>query len=185
MRLTPSGSQTVGPFFRIGLEHLCAKDAAAKVDDAEVVRVRGRVFDGDGVPVPDAVLEIWHADAEGRFGAAEPDQSGRSACFTRAATNDDGSFCFAIPRPGAIAYGEGKKQAPHFAVLVFARGLLRHLMTRMYFPGDPANAEDPVLQWVPEVRRSTLIARVNPQGRGELEWNVLLQGNDETVFFSW
>jgi protocatechuate 3,4-dioxygenase, alpha subunit len=184
MRSIPSGSQTVGPFFRIGLEHLCAQDAVTEVDGARIVRVRGRVLDGEGVPVPDALLEIWHADGEGRFSTAKPAQSGRPACFTRAATDDDGSFCFAIPRPGAIL-GSGEKQAPHFAVLVFARGLLRHLMTRMYFPDEPANAADVVLRLVPEDRRRTLIAKKNPQKHSELEWNVVLQGNDETVFFAW
>jgi protocatechuate 3,4-dioxygenase, alpha subunit len=185
MRSILSGSQTVGPFFRIGLEHLCAQDAPTKVDGAQTVQVRGRVFDGEGVPVPDAVLEIWHADTEGRFGRGEPAQSGRSACFTRAATDDDGSFSFVIPMPGAISCGGGEKQAPHLAVLVFARGLLRHLMTRMYFPAEPAIAADPVLQLVPEDRRRTLIAQKNPQRHGELEWDVVLQGNEETVFFAW
>lgn len=184
MRLTPSASQTVGPFFRIGLEHLCASDAEGEVDGAQTVRVRGRVLDGNGTPVPDAVLEIWHADAEGRFGAEEPAQSGRSACFTRVATDGDGSFCFAIPKPGVIHCG-AESQAPHLAVLVFARGLLRHLMTRMYFPAEPANAADPVLQLVPQDRRHTLVARETAQRPGDLEWNVELQGDDETVFFAW
>ncbi len=185
MRPISSGSQTVGPFFRIGLEHLCAQDAPAWGEGAQIVRVRGRVLDGEGAPVPDALLEVWHADAEGQYGAGEPMQSGRSACFTRASTDDDGGFCFALARPGAIDCGTGEKQAPHVAVLVFARGLLRHLMTRMYFPGEPSNAEDPVLRLVPEDRRGTLIAREDPQRRGELEWNVVLQGNEETVFFAW
>ncbi len=185
MRSIPSGSQTVGPFFRIGLEHLCAQDASGEADVARTVRVRGRVLDGKGVPVPDALLEVWHADAEGRYSREEPPGPGRPTCFARAATDDEGSFCFAISRPGAILCGAEEKQASHVAVLVFARGLLRHLMTRMYFPGEPANAEDAVLRLVPEHRRGTLIARENPQRPGELEWNVVLQGNEETVFFAW
>jgi protocatechuate 3,4-dioxygenase, alpha subunit len=183
MRLTPSGSQTVGPFFRIGLEHLCAQSPAALVDGANVLTVCGRVLEGEGAPVPDALLEVWHADAEGRYDASEPAQSGKPSAFTRAATDDDGSFCFSIARPGAIA-GEAK-QAPHLAVLVFARGLLRHLMTRMYFPHEPGNGSDAVLQLVPEDRRRTLIAREIVQRPGVLEWNVVLQGEDETVFFAW
>jgi len=185
MRSIPSGSQTVGPFFRIGLEHLCVSGVSDEAGGAQVIRVRGRVLDGKGTPVPDAVLEIWHADAEGRFCAEALPSSGRSASFTRAATGDDGYFCFAIPRPGAIVYGEGEKQAPHIAVLVFARGLLRHLMTRMYFPRETAKELDPVLQLVPVDRRHTLIARESSHQPDELDWDVVLQGDGETVFFAW
>jgi protocatechuate 3,4-dioxygenase alpha subunit len=183
MKLIPSGSQTVGPFFRIGLEHLCARDVAAT--DAEKVTIRGKVIDGEGTPVPDALLEIWHADANGSYGASGPDASGRPCCFTRAATGDDGTFAFSICRPGAVVCDEEATQAPHIAVLVFARGLMRHLMTRMYFPGEEANERDPLLQMVPRERRHTLIARQSPCGSGELRWDVVLQGENETVFFAW
>src|SRR5277367_4812811 len=104
MRLIPSGSQTVGPFFRIGLEHLYARGVAAT--DAEKVTIRGKVIDGEEKPVPDALLEIWHADAEGRFIASAPDASGLPCCFTRAATGDDGTFAFSIRRPGAVVCEE-------------------------------------------------------------------------------
>jgi protocatechuate 3,4-dioxygenase, alpha subunit len=185
MMLTPSGSQTVGPFFRIGLEHLCSRNADTRLDDdLQRLTICGRVLDGEGVQVPDAVLEIWHADSEGRFGA-EPAASGLSGCFTRAATDENGSFSYSIVRPGAIVCSAEQKQAPHIAVLVFARGLLRHLRTRMYFPDEPANDSDPVLQLIPEERRSTLIAHEDAEHPGVLEWNVVLQGGDETVFFAW
>jgi protocatechuate 3,4-dioxygenase alpha subunit len=183
MKLSPSGSQTVGPFFRIGLEHLYST-GANRVVDAEIVTVRGEVLDGDGVPVPDAVLEMWHADVEGRY-ADTFEASGRSVCFTRAATDDQGRFEFTIPKPGEVACEPEFKQAPHLAVLVFARGLLRHLMTRMYFPGEAANGSDSLLQMVPEGRRRTLIAREAGGGANTYEWNVMLQGPDETVFFAW
>jgi protocatechuate 3,4-dioxygenase, alpha subunit len=183
MKLVPSGSQTVGPFFRIGLEHLCARDAAAT--DAEKVTIRGKVIDGEGAPVPDALLEIWHADADGRFIASGPDASGFPCCFTRATTGDGGTFAFSIRRPGAIACEEEATQAPHIAVLFFARGLMRHLMTRMYFPGEEANERDPLLQLVPRERRQTLIARQSPDEPGALQWDVVLQGENETVFFAW
>jgi protocatechuate 3,4-dioxygenase, alpha subunit len=185
MKLTPSGSQTVGPFFHLGLEHLCTRDDATAAEDAGLMTIRGRVIDGAGVPVKDAVLEIWHADTNGQFNACEPFANGRTACFTRAATGDDGAFGFTLARPGAIAGDTGQKQAPHVAVLLFARGLMRHLLTRMYFPGEPANAIDPVLQSIPKDRRQTLLARANPDQPGVLEWNVVLQGEDETVFFAW
>jgi protocatechuate 3,4-dioxygenase alpha subunit len=183
MKLTPSGSQTVGPFFRIGLEHLCSTDPTS-IDNAGTVTVRGSVLDGDGVPVPDAILEIWHANAEGAY-AEELAASGRSACFTRAATGDDGRFEFTIPRPGAAPSAAGFKQAPNLAVLVFARGLMRHLMTRMYFPGEAGNGSDSLLQMVAEDRRGTLIARETAGDAHTHQWDIVLQGADETVFFAW
>ncbi|MDE3187062.1 MAG: protocatechuate 3,4-dioxygenase subunit alpha [Acidobacteriota bacterium] len=184
MKLTPSGSQTVGPYFRIGLQHLCDSDAQ-RAADVDTVTVHGTVIDANGVPVSDAMLEIWHADRDGRYDAGLPDASGRPACFTRAATDDEGSFRFTIVRPGAVPGESGIRQAPHIAVLVFARGLLRHLITRMYFPDEAANSSDPVLQSIPEKRRRTLIAERDSHRPGTLEWNVVLQGDDETVFFAW
>jgi protocatechuate 3,4-dioxygenase alpha subunit len=183
MKLTPSGSQTVGPFFRIGLEHLCASGTKAD-ENSDAITVHGKVFDGDGLPVPDAVLEIWRANAHGTF-SGEPCESGRPVCFTRAATDEDGTYRFAIVMPGAVVCDSEVTQAPHLAVLVFARGLMRHLLTRMYFPDEAANASDTLLQMVPADRRHTLIARADGPNGGAFEWNVVLQGPDETVFFAW
>jgi protocatechuate 3,4-dioxygenase alpha subunit len=180
-----SGSQTVGPFFRIGLEHLCKTDGSAPLADADIVTVRGRVIDGGGNGVSDALLEIWHASPDGRYAADGPDERGRATSFTRAATGHKGEFEFSICRPGAIACNAGPAQAPHLAVLVFMRGLLRHLMTRMYFPDEPANESDPLLKLVPAERRATLIARAIAGEHGCVEWNVALQGDGETVFFAW
>ena len=184
MKLTPSGSQTVGPYFRIGLQHLCANDLQP-VQDADTVTVHGKVIDANGVPVSDAMLEMWHADRDGRFDAGLPNGSGRPACFTRVATDDNGSFRFTIVRPGAVVSEQDMRQAPHIAVLVFARGLQRHLITRMYFPDEAANSSDAVLQSIPEARRRTLIAKCDSNMPGAVEWNVVLQGDDETVFFAW
>jgi protocatechuate 3,4-dioxygenase alpha subunit len=183
MKLTPSGSQTVGPFFRIGLEHLYPA-AVTPIEHSEMVTVFGKVIDGDGAPVPDAVLEIWHANVEGRY-TETFDVSGRSVCFTRAATDDQGRFAFSISKPGKVACEPEFKQAPHLSVLVFARGLLRQLMTRMYFPGETRNGSDSLLQMVPEDRRGTLISREAGGAANAYEWNVVLQGPDETVFFTW
>jgi protocatechuate 3,4-dioxygenase alpha subunit len=183
MKLTPSGSQTVGPFFRIGLEHLCATGTTPD-ENSEMITVCGRVLDGDGIPVPDAVLEIWHADAYGTF-SGEPRESGCPVCFTRVATDDNGTYRFAITMPGSITCDSELRQSPHLAVLVFARGLMRHLITRMYFPDEAANASDTLLQMVPVDRRATLIARANGHDARMFEWNVILQGTDETVFFAW
>jgi protocatechuate 3,4-dioxygenase alpha subunit len=182
MRLTPSGSQTVGPFFRIGLEHLCATTMPDV--NSEMVMVFGKVLDGDGIPVPDAVLEIWHANAQGTF-SGEQDESGRPACFTRVATDENGTYSFTLAMPGAAACDSELRQSPHLAVLVFARGLMRHLITRMYFPDEAANAYDSLLQMIPVERRHTLIARANGRNAGMFEWNVVLQGAHETVFFAW
>jgi protocatechuate 3,4-dioxygenase alpha subunit len=183
MKLTPSGSQTVGPFFRIGLEHLCATET--KPDkNSDTITVYGKVIDGDGIPVPDAVVEIWHANAHGTY-STDPDESGRPVCFTRAVTDEDGIYRFTIAMPGPVVCGSELRQASHLAVLVFARGLMRHLITRMYFPDEAANASDTLLQMVPVDRRHTLIARADARNARMFEWNVVLQGTDETVFFAW
>jgi protocatechuate 3,4-dioxygenase alpha subunit len=183
MKLTPSGSQTVGPFFRIGLEHLCANGTKPD-ENVETITVYGKVFDGDGLPVPDAVLEIWYANAHGTF-SGESDESGRPVCFTRAVTNEDGAYRFAVAIPGAPVCDSGLRQSTHLAVLIFARGLMRHLITRMYFPDEAANSSDTLLQMVPVDRRHTLIARADERNTRMFEWNVVLQGTDETVFFVW
>lgn len=183
MKLTPSGSQTVGPFFRIGLAHLCGSETKPD-ENPETITVHGKVFDGDGLPVPDAVLEFWHADAHGTF-SEQTGESGRPVCFTRVATDLDGEYRFAIAMPGAVVCDSELRQAPHLAVLVFARGLMRQLITRMYFPDEAANASDTLLQLVPVDRRHTLIAHADGANGRAFEWNVVLQGRDETVFFAW
>jgi protocatechuate 3,4-dioxygenase, alpha subunit len=181
--LTSSGSQTVGPFFRIGLEHLYASPNLL-TDGKERVTVRGRVIDGEGSPVPDAMLEIWSSVSGGEYGSAELDEGGLPLCFARVATDEHGGFSFSICKPCVVSGEAEPTQAPHVAVLVFARGLLRHLMTRMYFPKETGNEKDIVLQLIPEERRGTLMARESSE-EGALEWDVVLQGKNETVFFAW
>lgn len=177
-------SQTVGPFFRIGMESLYTPDLAP--DAAGRVAIGGRVLDGDGAPVNDAILEIWQANAHGRY--AHPDDARAlplTAGFTgfgRVPTGADGRFRFSTIKPGCVPGPGGVAQAPHLVVAVFMRGLLLHLLTRMYFPDEPRNASDPVLQLVPADRRATLIASRSAEG---LEWNVILQGDKETVFFDY
>ena len=161
--LTPS--QTVGPFFGVGLpfekgEQLAPPGAAG------VMRIEGQVLDGKGEPVPDALLEIW-----------EP-----ATGFGRARTDSEGAFSFTTVKPGPVPAPDGGMQAPHFNVTVFARGLLRHLVTRMYFPDETeANGADPVLNLVEPARRETLIAK---NCGGVLHFDVRLQGERETVFFA-
>jgi protocatechuate 3,4-dioxygenase, alpha subunit len=184
-RSTPS--QTVGPFFCIGFAWLERTDLTEGAPDETRVSIRGRVLDGDGKPVPDAVLEIWQADADGRY-AHEEDASDRMAVgkfvgFGRVPVNDQGEFCFTTIKPGGVEGLNGAGQAPHLVVSVFMRGLLKRLITRIYFPSEPGNETDNVLSLVPQARRGTLIARSeNEQGK-HLVWDVHLQGDDETVFF--
>jgi protocatechuate 3,4-dioxygenase alpha subunit len=160
--LEPTPSQTVGPYFSLGL---LDRPAGELVPDG--IRVAGRVLDGAGEPVPDAMVEIWQADEEGRY---RPDFGwGRSGC------DEEGGFSFVTCKPGRVA-----GQAPHLTVMVFARGLLKPVLTRMYFPDEEeANAADRVLTAVDDP--STLVARTVDDG---LEFDIRLQGDGETVFFA-
>lgn len=179
-------SQTVGPFFSIGLAPLNRANLAEGSAGERVV-ISGRVIDGDGQGVPDAVLEIWQADADGRY--HHPEHTGASHDsagffgFGRIPTDAEGRFSLTTIKPGPVHDPDGKPQAPHLQISVFMRGLMRQLVTRLYFPEDPLNTSDPVLRLVPESRRETLIARQAAPEETILEWNVCLQGPDETVFF--
>ena len=175
MRLHATTSQTVGPYLHIGLVWLITENLASKSVEGERVSIEGRVLDGDGKPVNDAAVEIWQADARGRYGQK------RFRGFGRSATDAKGRFRFKTIKPGRVAGPGGKLQAPHIAVNVFMRGQLKQLVTRIYFPDEASNAADPVLRRVPAGRRRTLIARKTKSR--SLQWNVILQGKDETVFF--
>jgi protocatechuate 3,4-dioxygenase alpha subunit len=139
-------------------------------------------MDGDGIPVSDALLELWQANADGLY--SQPVEEGTEppafSGFGRLGTNDEGWCTFETVRPGATTTGE-LREAAHISVCVFARGLLRHLYTRIYFEGDPALEMDPLLSVVPADRRSTLLACRT--SAGEWEFIVRLQGDRETVFF--
>jgi protocatechuate 3,4-dioxygenase, alpha subunit len=183
-KLIPSGSQTVGPYFRIGLEYLVSPEPPGNLG-LDSIEIRGKVLDRDGAPVSDAMLEFWGADSLGGYSGVTPSPSGHPTGFHRVATDDDGNFTLALDKPGPAALGDGRLQAPHLLVLVFARGLLRHLITRVYFGNEPGNAEDPVLFEVPAERRHTLIASSDASNPRLFLWNVILQGENETVFFAW
>ena len=186
MHPTATASQTVGPFYSIGLEKLYVADLAPAAAAGDKIAVHGRVVDGDGKPVNDAVLEIWQANAQGKY--AHPDDAQAKPLtpgfkgFGRVPTDDNGLFRFTTIKPGGLPGPGAMPQAPHLLVAVFMRGLLIHLLTRIYFPDEPANSDDPVLNLVPAARRATLIARKTQAG---LEWNVILQGENETVFFDY
>ena len=159
--------QTIGPFFHIGLD-VPGTERMVPAEDPGAVRIEGRVLDGAGDPVIDALIEVWDAQA-GRFG--------------RCATDSAGRYHFLTVKPPAASAGGAGGEAPHLNVSVFARGLLDHLVTRIYFPDEAAaNAADPVLSMIADPRaRATLIARAEV---GSLRFDIHLQGEDETVFFA-
>ncbi len=186
--ITPS--QTVGPYFKYGLtpgtayqwndafsNNLVTPDAVG-----ERIRIEGQVFDGDGNPINDSMLEIWQADAQGRFAdqtqRALPNTAFRG--FGRTGTDANGAFAFDTVKPGQVADPDGKPQAPHILLAVYARGMTQQSYSRIYFDGEAANASDPVLALVPADRRNTLIAK--KQGNA-YRFDVHLQGDKETVFF--
>ncbi|MGA2981223.1 MAG: protocatechuate 3,4-dioxygenase subunit alpha [Terriglobales bacterium] len=187
MSLMTTTSQTVGPFFKIGLEWLNRDNLVNEGVSGERVTIQGRVFDGDGVPVPDAILEIWQANAHGKYDHPEDTQNkplepGFKG-YGRVPVSAEGVFRFVTIKPGPVPGPNGKEQAPHLAISIFMRGLLKRLVTRMYFPDDTRNADDSILNLVEPARRPTLIAKKTAGSPGTLEWNVVLQGPDETVFF--
>jgi protocatechuate 3,4-dioxygenase, alpha subunit len=181
----PAGSQTVGPYFRIGLDYLIERTPALTLETAGTIEIRGRVSDCDGAPVPDAMLEFWSTpkvgDKLGRDGEAGVFPAG----FRRAATDGDGNFLIVMARPATVRPGDKRAHAPHMLVLVFARGLLRHLVTRVYFGDEQANQSDPVLMTIPQERRATLIAQPDETRANLYRWDIILQGTGETVFFAW
>jgi protocatechuate 3,4-dioxygenase, alpha subunit len=168
----PTPSQTVGPFFSFGL---LAADRSELVPGGSpgAVTLSGRVLDGEGAPVPDAMVELWQADEEGHY---RPDFG-----WGRSGTDAEGRYAFVIRKPGRVPDDEGGLQAPHVSLLVFARGLLKPVRTRVYFPDEAANGEDRVLTALPEEQRATLIASA---GNGGLEFDVRLQGDAQTTFFA-
>ena len=150
------------------------------------MQIHGKIFDGDSKPVNDAAVEIWQADSQGKYASPQDAQAKpvekAFRGYGRSLTDEAGAFRFRTIKPGRVPGPEGALQAPHLIIVtIFMRGLLKQLQTRIYFPDDPANAADPVLNLVPAERRATLVAR--KRADGALEWNVVLQGRNETVFF--
>lgn len=186
-----TSSQTVGPFFSPAL---LREDARRNVlthpeTIGEHIRIEGRVLDGDGLPIPDAMVEIWQANTHGRYnhltdqGPATLDPSFTG--FGRSGTDENGNYWFETIKPGAVPFDGTRLQAPHISVTIFARGLLNHLVTRIYFADEPENASDPVLQRVPKDRQATLVAH-REQGENAViyRFDIVLQGANETAFFN-
>jgi protocatechuate 3,4-dioxygenase alpha subunit len=186
-----TGSQTVGPFFEPCLLRADALRNTLTMPETagERIRIEGRVLDGDGLPVPDAMVEIWQANAYGRYNHAA-DQSNASLDpsfmgFGRSGTDEQGNYWFETIKPGSVPFDDTRMQAPHISVTIFSRGLLNHLVTRLYFADEAANADDPILQYVPEERRATLLAKAETGNNGTIyRFDIILQGNGETAFFN-
>jgi protocatechuate 3,4-dioxygenase alpha subunit len=199
--ITPS--QTVGPFFAYGLspkgrahwdpngtyswketigDNLITPDASG-----EKIRIEGRVTDGDGQPINDAMIEIWQADAQGRYAHPRDNRALPNTQFKgfgRSATDKDGMYGFATVKPGSVPGPNSKPQAPHIVVCIFSRGMLRQIYTRLYFSDEKANDADPILALVPQARRGTLIAHKEARGGAIVyRFDIRVQGKDETVFF--
>jgi len=199
--ITPS--QTVGPFFAYGLaprgrahwdpngtyswketigDNLVTPDASG-----DKIQIEGRITDGDGQPINDAMIEIWQADAQGRYANSRDDRALPNTQFKgfgRSATDKNGIYGFRTIKPGAVPGPNGKSQAPHIVVCIFSRGMLRQIYTRLYFSDEKANDLDPILNLVPAARRGTLIAHRELRGGSAVyRFDIRVQGKDETVFF--
>jgi protocatechuate 3,4-dioxygenase, alpha subunit len=186
MRLMPTPSQTVGPFFHIGLPD--AGRELVSPDDPDAVRIVGTVYDGEGEVVPDAMVEVWQANRAGRYAHPEdtreelPLEEGFGG-FGRSGTDEQGGFEFVTVKPGVVPGPNGTSQAPHIEVSVFARGIIKRMATRIYFPDEPeANEADPVLASIDDPdERATLVAR---EEDGSLRFDIHLQGDRQTAFFA-
>jgi protocatechuate 3,4-dioxygenase alpha subunit len=183
--LTPS--QTAGPYLEIGLLHGPLTERLVGDSDPRAIRVGGVLLDGNRDPVPDGLVEIWQANAAGRYAHPADDrddvplEDGFSG-FGRSGTVDAGRFEFVTVKPGRVPWVDGRLQAPHLLVGVFARGLLKRVATRMYFPDEEAaNAEDPVLLGLEPEQRATLVAHAEDGG---LRFDIVLQGAGQTTFFA-
>jgi protocatechuate 3,4-dioxygenase alpha subunit len=197
-KLGVTPTQTVGPFFAPELLREVWNELATDQTRGERIRIEGRVLDGEGNPVPDALIEIWQANAAGRFNhprdtrdlPPDPNFGG----FGRAGTDADGVYWFETIKPGPVPFGgsgddDETMQAPHISVIIHARGMLNHAQTRLYFADEAANDKDPVLALVPADRRATLLAQradaPDGQGGGAVyRFDIVLQGRGETVFFN-
>ena len=186
--LAQTPNQTVGPFFQDALvrggENILTNDHTR----GPRILLTGQVLDGDGRPVPDALVEIWQADARGHFNhPADPNQALADRDFRgfgRAGTADGGRFWFKTVKPGRVPGADGRPQAPHISVRVFARGMLLHALTRLYFADEPSNESDALLSSIAAPRRGTLVAAlVESDDLPTYRLDIRLQGDGETVFF--
>ncbi|HEY6977656.1 MAG TPA: protocatechuate 3,4-dioxygenase subunit alpha [Chitinophagaceae bacterium] len=184
-KLLQTPSQTVGPYFAYGLTSQQYRYDHAQVADGNLIKdnnnhgecitIKGQVLDGEGNFIPDAMIEIWQANAEGNYNVCDFKGFGRQGT----GTDKNGYFIFETVKPGSV-----NEAAPHINVIVFMRGLLSHVYTRIYFSDEAAaNQKDEVLRSVDEKRRATLIAKRSEKNGVEYIFNIRMQGENETVFF--
>jgi protocatechuate 3,4-dioxygenase, alpha subunit len=192
-KLIPTPSQTVGPFFHLGLDRPewgdLTRGNPPEALGGERIAIEGRVIDGDGAPVPDAMIELWQANAAGRYNHPEDDQKDKPLDpnfrgFGRVATDGEGRFRVVTIKPGPVPGRGNALQAPHINLAVFARGMLIHLYTRIYFADEPLNAGDPLLSSIEDAAvRGTLLARCTDTTRPPVwHFDIVLQGEHETAF---
>ena len=182
-------SQTVGPFYAIGLTRQPMNVVARESTPGQRIRIEGQVCDGDGVAIPDVMVEIWQANSYGRYN--HPDDKQEKPLdpafigWGRSGTDDKCFYSFETIKPGPVPGNDDTVQAPHVNVVIFARGMLVHAYTRIYFDDEAANAKDPVLLSIKnKARRRTLIAqRSERDGNAVYRFDIRLQGGNETVFF--
>jgi protocatechuate 3,4-dioxygenase alpha subunit len=175
--LTATAWQTIGPFFHFALTDPCSVASIGGEADGERIRLVCGVRDGDDAPVTDAMIELWQADGEGRY------NHGTFRGFARLSTDARGSCIFETIVPGRVPGRQGKLQAPHIEVSLFARGLLNRLVTRIYFAGNAANEDDEVLALIPHDRRGSLMAYPGPSDTGTWNFDIRMCSDCETVFF--
>lgn len=178
-----SASQTAGPYWHLinFPDWADTTHGLAEAPPGERITLSGRITDGAGNLVTDAMVEIWHADPAGNYpeeGEATPAFQG----FGRCATDKQGCYRFTTLKPGPVRGDGNQTQAPHVALTIFARGILYHLTTRLYFAGEPLNETDPVLGMVDPARRGTMVAQ--PDGPGAWKLDLRLQGEGETVWLA-
>ncbi len=199
--ITPS--QTVGPFFAYGLaphnrcdwkpnpnydwKDTIGADLVTPDATGTRIRIEGCVLDGDGAPINDAMIEIWQADAQGRYASPRDSRARTNALFKgfgRSATDKQGVYSFDTVKPGSVPGPDGKPQAPHIVFCIYSRGMLRQVYTRLYFADEAANGADPILALVPADRRGTLVAHKQAgSGQPVYRFDIRMQGDSETVFF--
>jgi len=192
-KLVTTPGQTVGPFFHLGLDRPewsdLTRNNLGQAPLGERITIEGKVVDGDGAPVPDALLELWQANAAGRYNHPDDPQTDKPLDpnfrgYGRVATDSEGRFRVTTIRPGPVPGRGNALQAPHISIAFFSRGLLKQLYTRIYFADEAANASDPLLASIEdETVRQTLIARrAEGEGAAIYRFDIVLQGDGETAF---
>jgi protocatechuate 3,4-dioxygenase alpha subunit len=188
-KLIPTPSQTVGPFFHIGLARPEWSDLTGQNPKGDRIAIAGRVVDADGAAVPDALIELWQANAAGRYNHPDDRQADKPLDpsfrgYGRSATDGDGKYRFVTIKPGPVPGRGNALQAPHVNLAIFARGMLKQLYTRVYFAEEAGNRNDPLLSAIDDTaaRRTLIATRDGGTTPPTYRFDIVLQGDGETVF---